>query len=251
MYFIELITDVIRRNGAGRDRLETKLAMQAETDHAKTSPRLSRVAWVAIGAGVLTVALLIYKSVSVDTTGHAEPHLPPFWVIGILPFVAILASIAFLPLIPATHHWWERNINRLAVSLFCAGLTVTYCLIIGSVEGHGLRAGIDRVATVLDHAIVVEYIPFIVLLFSLYVISGGILMQGDLPAHPITNTGFLAFGAIIASFIGTTGASMLLIRPLLTTNHERKHVVHTVVFFIFLVSNVGGTEHLLAYGTTR
>ena len=98
-----------------------------------------------------------------------------------------------------------------------------------------------KIVTVLEHAIVAEYIPFIVLLFCLYVISGGICLKGDLAAHPLTNTTFLAVGALIASFIGTTGASMLLIRPLLQTNSERKHVIHTVIFFIFLVSNIGGT----------
>jgi Na+/H+ antiporter NhaD/arsenite permease-like protein len=96
------------------------------------------------------------------------------------------------------------------------------------------------VAAVLEHAVVAEYIPFIVLLFSLYVISGGICLKGDLAARPSTNTAFLAIGAVIASFVGTTGASMLLIRPLLQTNAERKHVKHTVIFFIFLVSNIGG-----------
>jgi Na+/H+ antiporter NhaD/arsenite permease-like protein len=100
--------------------------------------------------------------------------------------------------------------------------------------------GVDKVVTVLEHAILAEYIPFIVLLFSLYVISGGISLKGDLAAHPSTNTAFLAVGALIASFVGTTGASMLLIRPLLQTNSERRHVKHTVIFFIFLVSNVGG-----------
>jgi Na+/H+ antiporter NhaD/arsenite permease-like protein len=86
-----------------------------------------------------------------------------------------------------------------------------------------------------------EYVPFIVLLFALYVISGGIHISGDMRAHPLVNTGWLALGAGIASFIGTTGASMLLIRPLLNTNRERTHKVHTVVMFIFLVSNIGGT----------
>ena len=85
-----------------------------------------------------------------------------------------------------------------------------------------------------------EYVPFIVLLFSLYTISGGIRLEGDLPAHPLTNTAFLAVGGVLASFIGTTGAAMLLIRPLLETNRERKHVKHTVVFFIFIVCNCGG-----------
>jgi Na+/H+ antiporter NhaD/arsenite permease-like protein len=93
------------------------------------------------------------------------------------------------------------------------------------------------------HALVdaaVHYVSFIVLLGSLFVISGGVLMDGDLEATPWVNTLFLGFGAAIASLVGTTGASMLLIRPLLHTNSERQHVVHTVVFFIFLVSNIGG-----------
>src|SRR2546425_11848005 len=85
-----------------------------------------------------------------------------------------------------------------------------------------------------------DYVSFIVLLGGLYVISGGILLRGDLVASPPTNAGFLAIGAVLASFIGTTGASMLLIRPLLQTNRERRRVKHTVIFFIFLVSNIGG-----------
>jgi len=85
-----------------------------------------------------------------------------------------------------------------------------------------------------------EYVSFIVLLAGLFVISGGIVLRGDVEATPVTNTGFLALGSVLASFIGTTGASMLLIRPLLQTNRERTHVQHTIVFFIFLVSNIGG-----------
>ena len=103
-------------------------------------------------------------------------------------------------------------------------------------------AGLNVAQTgeVLANAILGEYIPFIVLLFSLYTISGGIRIEGDLPAHPLTNCAFLAAGAVLASFIGTTGAAMLLIRPLLETNRERKHVQHTVIFFIFIVCNCGG-----------
>jgi Na+/H+ antiporter NhaD/arsenite permease-like protein len=85
-----------------------------------------------------------------------------------------------------------------------------------------------------------DYVSFIVLLGGLFVISGGIFLEGNLEATPRTNAVILGLGAILASFVGTTGASMLLIRPLLQTNRERKHVAHTVVFFIFLVSNVGG-----------
>jgi len=90
------------------------------------------------------------------------------------------------------------------------------------------------------NAILNEYLPFIVLLFSLFVIVGGIRVEGDIPAHPLTNTAFLGIGALLASLIGTTGASMLLIRPLLETNRERKHVSHTVIMFIFVVCNCGG-----------
>ena len=106
---------------------------------------------------------------------------------------------------------------------------------------HHSEAGFDAVVTVLNHAVLIEYVPFIVLLFSLYVISGGIVIRGDIQATPLNNTIILAIGGGIASFVGTTGASMLLIRLLLKTNSERRHVVHTVVFFIFIVSNIGGT----------
>ncbi|MDG2054213.1 MAG: sodium:proton antiporter [Phycisphaerales bacterium] len=163
---------------------------------------------------------------------HTPKVLPPVWYIGILPFIGILGCIAVLPLLSSTHHWWENNLNRFIVSMCFAGLTMLYYL---------LAEGLHSLPYVMNHAIIEEYIPFIVLLFSLYVISGGIRLSGDLAAHPLTNTTFLLVGAGIASFIGTTGASMLLIRPLLNTNKERKHKVHTVVFFIFLASNIGGT----------
>src|SRR5262249_49664955 len=85
-----------------------------------------------------------------------------------------------------------------------------------------------------------EYLSLLALLVPLYVVSGGLRLEGDLVATPVTNTGFLVVGAMLASVIGTTGASMLLIRPLLETNRERARVKHTVIFFIFLVSNIGG-----------
>ncbi len=194
--------------------------------------RLSPLSWIAIVAGGLLVGLLIFMSLDHHAPEHAvhdEP--PPWWGLGILPFVGILGCIAILPLLPATQHWWESNLHRLGVSLLFAGLTVGYYIAV---------KGPESVPLVLEHAVVKEYIPFIALLFSLYVISGGISLKGDLAAHPATNTTFLAVGAAIASFIGTTGASMLLIRPLLQTNAQRKHVTHTVIFFIFLVSNIGG-----------
>ncbi|MEO0532058.1 MAG: sodium:proton antiporter [Planctomycetota bacterium] len=182
--------------------------------------------------------------------GHASGAAPPIWTVT--PFVLLLLAIALLPLIPATEHWWESNLSRFKVA---AGLGVITLLYYGfahneAIESHWPAHGVVEpsasgfdlgfVRTVLENAILGEFIPFIVLLFSLYTISGGIRISGDLQANPMTNAIFMAAGGILASFIGTTGAAMLLIRPLLETNEERKHVVHTVVFFIFIVCNCGG-----------
>ena len=141
----------------------------------------------------------------------------------ILPFLATLLSIAVLPL--WTPHWWERNRNKLLVSAVL-GLPV-------------LVLYLARRPAALVH-MGEDYVSFIVLLAGLFVISGGVLLRGDLSATPLVNSAFLAVGAVLASAVGTTGASMLLIRPLLQTNRERTRRKHTVVFFIFLVSNIGG-----------
>src|SRR5438552_13645766 len=122
-------------------------------------------------------------------------------------------------------HWWEPNRHKLIASAVL-GLPV--------VGFYALRR-----PPALVHA-AEDYVSFIVLLAGLFVISGGILLRGDLVATPATNTAFLALGGVLASFVGTTGASMLLVRALLQTNSERTRVTHTVVFFIFVVSNVGG-----------
>jgi Na+/H+ antiporter NhaD/arsenite permease-like protein len=135
----------------------------------------------------------------------------------------MLLAIAICPLwVP---HWWESNRNKFYVAA-ALGLPV--------LAVYGVR----HPASLLHAA--VDYVSFIVLLAGLFVIAGGILLRGDLVATPATNTAFLAVGGVLASFVGTTGASMLLVRPLLQTNSERTRVKHTVVFFIFVVSNVGG-----------
>ncbi|MBM3226300.1 MAG: sodium:proton antiporter [Candidatus Tectomicrobia bacterium] len=144
----------------------------------------------------------------------------------IAPFVLMLLSIAVLPLMLG--HWWEKNANKALVAGIL-GLPIAVYFI---VQGEAGWASVE-------HALI-EYVEFIILLGALYIISGGIVLQGDLRATPLVNTAFLGFGALIASVMGTTGASMLLIRPVLQTNSERRHVVHTIVFFIFLVSNLGG-----------
>jgi Na+/H+ antiporter NhaD/arsenite permease-like protein len=140
-----------------------------------------------------------------------------------MPFVALLLSIAILPL--AAPHFWESNTRKLTLSaLLGVPVVVLYLLYAPAVALHTAA----------------DYLSFMVLLGSLFIISGGILLEGDIQATPAVNTAFLGGGALLASFAGTTGASMLLIRPLLSTNSERRHVTHTVVFFIFIVSNAGG-----------
>jgi Na+/H+ antiporter NhaD/arsenite permease-like protein len=181
---------------------------------------------------------------------HAIANHPPYWMA--IPFVLLLGAIAVLPLASATSHWWENNLHRFYVAGGLAAVTLLYYLcfhrypmhahwpaphIVFAAE-HGLNW--SQTWEVLANAILNEYVPFIVLLFSLYTISGGIRIVGDLRAHPLTNTLFLLVGGVLASIVGTTGAAMILIRALLETNAERKHVKHTVVFFIFVVCNCGG-----------
>ena len=146
--------------------------------------------------------------------------MSPFTV---LPFAFMLLSIAVFPLwIP---RWWERNLNKFMVAGLLGLPVLTLYLM--RAPGALVRTG-------------EEYVSFVVLLGALYVVSGGVLLRGDLVATPLTNTGFLAAGSVLASLVGTTGASMLLIRPLLQTNRQRARVKHTVIFFIFIVSNIGG-----------
>jgi Na+/H+ antiporter NhaD/arsenite permease-like protein len=161
--------------------------------------------------------------------GGLGAEISPVWVI---PFAGMLLSIAVLPMI--AHHWWEEHRNQFLVSALWSAPILGYFgyLIVTGHHSHDAAHG-------LSHAIE-EYISFIALLGSLFIISGGVLLKGDLEGKPIINTGFLAVGALIANLIGTTGASMLLIRPMLKTNSEREYVKHIPLFFIFLVSNIGG-----------
>jgi Na+/H+ antiporter NhaD/arsenite permease-like protein len=144
----------------------------------------------------------------------------------VLPFVTYLLAIAFLPLV--VPRFWHSNRNRLIVSL-AFSLPVAIQLLSGPVGG----------AALLLHS-AEEYLAFIALLGALYVIAGGIRITGTLAGTPLVNTAILGAGAALASFIGTTGASMLLIRPLIRANETRVRRAHTVIFFIFIVSNSGG-----------
>ena len=144
-----------------------------------------------------------------------------------VPFLGMLLSIAIFPLL--AHHFWERH--RLKV----AGLWTLLALIQITLSG-----GIVVAAESVVHTALLEYIPFILLLLALYTVAGGIVVRGNLHGSPLTNTALLAIGAGLASLIGTTGAAMILIRPVIRANDDRKHNVHVFVFFIFLVANAGG-----------
>ena len=144
-----------------------------------------------------------------------------------VPFAGILLSIALMPLLAAS--FWHRHFGKIVTGwtlLFLIPFAATF----GALPTLELSA----------HVLIAEYIPFIILLFTLFTISGGILFDGNLHGTARLNTSLLALGTVLASMMGTTGAAMLLIRPILRANDDRRHNVHVVVFFIFLVANVGG-----------
>lgn len=144
-----------------------------------------------------------------------------------LPFAGILLSIALLPLLaPAL---WHQHFGKVA-----AGWSLAFLLPFALVFGPQ-AAGANAL-----HALLAEYLPFVILLTALFTVAGGIYIRGNWHASAQLNTILLALGALLASVMGTTGASMLLIRPLIRANDQRKHMAHVVVFFIFIVSNAGG-----------
>jgi Na+/H+ antiporter NhaD/arsenite permease-like protein len=145
-----------------------------------------------------------------------------------IPFAGILLSIALMPLL--VPQFWHHHFGKVTVAW-----SLAFLVPFAAMYGVGL-AGSNLV-----HALLAEYIPFIILLTALFTVSGGIFIRGNLHGSPGLNTSILAIGAFLASFMGTTGASMLMIRPLIRANDNRKHVAHVVVFFIFIVANAGGS----------
>ncbi len=145
---------------------------------------------------------------------------------GIVPFAGMLLSIALLPLL--SPHFWRRHYPKVT-SLWALAFTVPF------LAAHGALARYEIL-----HVALVDYVPFLTLLWALFTVSGGIVVRGTPRATPAVNTTLLAVGTVAASWIGTTGAAMLLIRPLLRANAGRRRASHVVVFFIFLVANVGG-----------
>ena len=154
-----------------------------------------------------------------------EPSSLSIPLLTLLPFILMLLSIALFPLF--WNHFWKKNKNKLIIALLLSIPVVIYLLLNGFSEK-------------LIETLVFDYIPFIILLGSLFTITGGIYLSGDIEAKPLINTLFLTAGAVLASFVGTTGAAMLLIRPVIQTNKERKYKVHTILFFIGIVANCGG-----------
>ncbi|MEE9270007.1 MAG: sodium:proton antiporter [Candidatus Krumholzibacteria bacterium] len=194
---------------------------------------MPRIKTVSLGSAVL-FSLCIFIVLLRGVPAHASEGdnllerlgaALPVW--SVVPFLGILFSIALFPLFAP--HWWHRHFAKVAA--FWAVLFAAPFLVV-------LRG--DAILGIL-HTYLLEYIPFIILLWALFTIAGGIHVRGTLRGTPGLNVTLILIGTIIASWVGTTGASMILIRPLLRANEWRRHKVHTVVFFIFLVSNIGGS----------
>jgi Na+/H+ antiporter NhaD/arsenite permease-like protein len=179
----------------------------------------------AIGAAASAVGLCG----DAMAAGEGAPHLDGagLSIPWIVPFVGILLSIAVLPLVRP--HFWHRHFGKVA-----AFWSLAFLLPFAAVYGP------DVALYELIHVVLLEYLPFITLLAALFVVAGGVRLTGTLVGTPVVNAGILLLGTGLASWMGTTGACMLLIRPLLRANENRRFRVHTVVFFIFLVGNIGG-----------
>jgi Na+/H+ antiporter NhaD/arsenite permease-like protein len=190
--------------------------MQTSKLHGKLHFMFARVTVLLIATTVLPTAA---DAAALDGASLNWP-----WA---LPFAGILLTIALGPL--AFRKFWHHHYGKLAFMWAALALVPLAAL-----------RGVDTALGALAHALIGDYLGFIAILFALYVVAGGILIVGTLRGTPLVNAGLLAFGTLIASVVGTTGAAMILIRPLLRANSDRLHNVHVVVFFIFLVGNIGG-----------
>ncbi|MEQ1614616.1 MAG: sodium:proton antiporter [Hyphomicrobiaceae bacterium] len=148
-------------------------------------------------------------------------------LLWVLPFAGILLSIAVLPLWAPS--FWHHHFGKVALGW---GLAVVIPFL--------LQFGAQSATTELLHTLLLEYIPFIILILALFTVASGIFIKGNIHGSPVTNTTMLAIGTVLASFVGTTGASILMVRPMIRANDDRPYNAHVFIFFIFLVSNVGG-----------
>lgn len=162
-----------------------------------------------------------------DHTAHhgVDGSNLPLW--SIIPFIGMLLSIAIVPLI--NFHFWEHNYGKFSLA-WIAIFSVPFLFVYKADGWYEIV-----------HIVLLDYVPFIILLAALFTCAGGICLKGSLRGSPVVNTILIAIGTALASWMGTTGAAMLLIRPILRANEWRKHRVHVVVFFIFLVANIGGS----------
>nr|MDP2189960.1 sodium:proton antiporter [Rhodoferax sp.] len=175
---------------------------------------------------LLAVSALLALSPGLALAAQLDgSQLSPLWG---LPFAGLLLSIALMPLLAPI--FWHHHFGK---------VTAAWALVFLLPFAYAFGPGATAVNLV--HALLAEYLPFILLLTALFTVAGGIFIRGNLHGSPGLNTAILAIGAVLASFMGTTGASMLLIRPLIRANDNRKHKAHGVVFFIFIVSNAGGS----------
>lgn len=180
-----------------------------------------RPAFVLVALAFLIAPL---AGLAAEGAGHGDAAaLSPVWI---APFALLLLAIAIVPMINA--HFWEKHLWWIALGVFAAPMAVALLFFLGDALRHMFFEKI------------LEYASFILLLAALFIISGGILIEGRINGTPAVNATILFIGSVIANFIGTTGASMLLIRPILRANKSRPRSAHVVVFFIFLVSNIGG-----------
>ena len=177
---------------------------------------------------LITTIILLISTLTAGSAG--APHLEggDLSILWVVPFAGILLSIAIFPLVASD--FWHHNFGK--ISAFWATLFILPFML-----SQGWQITLYEVL----HVGLLEYIPFIILLLALFTISGGVQLTGSLVGTPIINTAIILVGTLLASWMGTTGAAMLLIRPLLRANKERKYKVHIVVFFIFLVANIGGS----------
>jgi Na+/H+ antiporter NhaD/arsenite permease-like protein len=186
---------------------------------------------IVVGVLAILMAAVPAMALAAGGGGHGDvPHLdgstlPLIWAV---PFAGILLSIAICPL--AVPHFWEHHFGKVSAGWSVAVLLPL--LILG-----GWQVSLYEFL----HLMLLEYIPFIILLLALFTVAGGIHFGGSFRGTPVSNTAFLAAGTAIASWTGTTGASMLLIRPVMRANMARAHKAHVIIFFIFLVSNIGGS----------
>ncbi len=175
--------------------------------------------------GILTLGFALPAfAASPDAPAIDGRHLGLTWMI---PFAGILLSIAILPL--AAPGFWHHHFGKVS-AVWAALIVIPFAVI------HGVPSAVYEII----HLLLLDYIPFIVLLLALFTVTGGIHIKGNLHGSPSMNTALLAIGTVLAGWMGTTGASMLLIRPMIRANDDRRHKIHVFVFFIFLVSNIGG-----------